>query len=556
MLSQPMGGFTPVAPSEADARPCSSSDYGGHRPENVSEPPATDCSSGHCGVQRDRDSRSPVAACYPKSSVSDIDNTIPLLLPGTSQPEPMHQAPLGHISEPIPSVYLPPPSNSSAAYVPAPLPQLPDLQTLKTATQLPAPSLSESDLAPIRRLAQERYSNDRGAQLGFEKIMELVKIHQTSDAFYMGHAPGLSGYGLNRIPLGFVYNQRGNTADLLIVNWQGNVPREFTKDAAATAALGQPTYVVRGLPAGGLTTQGPNLDFFNHLPGSQIDWYNRGGVLSENHFLRRGLGASQMLVVAPENYFHVSGGNTNATALSPSTIYNVATSVGVSVHEMYHVYEANEQHRTGQRADFDADAGMRGFNKLLASQQLQRLYYAYFDTISTIATEMVNLSPKSDATITTWLGYLKAILSKMKSESPEFWMVFKDNEFAEGFAKYVEAQAMIDTHLRTPPEQVQHEVQDDLNGMFYRTGAMGGLYVHSHYDGFGFEGLSRDYDKAIWERILDQHAADIHEPTALELDRYLGTLPGKKITYEVNLMVKYLKNAGRLAYKFRQQPVI
>lgn len=408
---------------------------------------------------------------------------------------------------------------------------------------------SKADETPYNSIAKELYPKDEYAQRTFSRLVEIMKLHETQNPFRGRPTPDTkSGFGLNQIPLVIVANEKNGKADLLFFGWRESVPKEFYKEDRLSKVVGFPVYLVKDIETQTIvqTNSSTNNDgttgvpFFNTLVGSEFFYQPPNQkYLPKDHFLRVALGIRQLTVIAPAKNSVSQGMRLlKYDPLDKLAAEQFNTNIGLVIHETFHGAESNERSRTKQNDIFDTTACRKGLAAYKRSGVLKRLMLAYFRVISEILEVQISKKPK--ALLYRKLGLLNSILKRIKKKSPEFWKNYVYNEYQEGLAEFSSAQTLIDIKMHSLDEELKAQI-NDITAIFYRTGAMGGLFMNSACVSIQWDAYPHAKKIGIWEKILSAYPASSQNASDQEVERALASVSYKTIRAESQKVVNYMR---------------
>jgi len=211
--------------------------------------------------------------------------------------------------------------------------------------------------------------------------------------------------------------------------------------------------------------------------------------------------------------------------------------VSTIVHEGYHVNEANNLYLMGRQMSAPPNplTGQdEGFKRAIFGYSA-----AVFDLMKNMDQATIAARIKNDPQIKQRLELIAGIIARLRGAYSEAFSKYIYSEYTEGFAEYAAAQTMVDAGLRKFEFQVKTEIDDSANCIFYRTGALGGMFMHATVKSLPWSGnISKDLDSpGVWERL--NSTLGISPATKGIVDSYLAGLSDADINEQVKLMAGY-----------------
>lgn len=407
----------------------------------------------------------------------------------------------------------------------------------------------------LKILARELYPSDFFAQEIFIGLIKIMNLHKTKDPFLGGKAPGFSGFGMDRLPLGFYFNTTEDTTSLLLVNLVNEHSNDIETRDDWAKTIGFPLSIFRDIPLEAIATQqkGEKLElksFFSYLVGADISIYDIEGnenyphakYLARSHPLRKAIGKKMAPLVAPMKSWQIDFSLLPDLLKLHGSLQNKI--ISLIVHESFHIHDSNE--RIGN--SFDLNLGVEPNEIIQASKntRFKKLIYGYFYAISSIMKASKNSDNDliNNKVLRKELALLKELIKALKAEFPHAYQAYIFEEYSEGFAEYSAAQTMVDASLRSYEEQIKIEVQDEENSIFYRTGALGGMFMRTTVKTLPWSASEgKGYDKqSVWEKLLDALLSDQTGPSKKEINQFLDSLDKKAIELELSRIPEYYED--------------
>ena len=138
-----------------------------------------------------------------------------------------------------------------------------------------------------------------------KQYFDVVESHRSQDPFFEKSGPSISGYSLDGIRFGIIFNENSDAVDLALFNWDLEIVSGLMQDQDLSQAYGSPVYVYKGIKKIGIGTQGPNLDQlsnFSYLLGADHaggDWKPHPNYLDRDHPLRIALKGFNLPLIHP-----------------------------------------------------------------------------------------------------------------------------------------------------------------------------------------------------------------------------------------------------------------